>query len=271
MSETSPPSAEAIAGLRLELERWSAAAQAEGPSEPLTLEYFKALRILLQPTVMQPRPSRRDVLDCARAAGQVCQSYKRLHQGEGMGMNLLDLHDLLVAGIQVVFCAWLDPRAANPYALSADLGACSTVLFLCTTRWASARAFRDAFENLTAKTIEHLQRSFDSQQQAAAAAPTPPPADKEPIGLYPDQVDVLAAAGGWGGGVDDDLWRMLSEMTGAPMLSSSGGGGGGGGGSTGGAFAGPSGGGGAFDTDYSWMSDPSFALNGGGGGGHGVF
>jgi hypothetical protein len=125
-----------------------------------------------------------------------------------MGMFLLEVHDILLAGITLIWCARLRPDILNPYIVSTDLGAASTVLFLVATRWVSAKKYRDAFECLVAKTMEYI-----TAHQANGLHANQPTA----------QVDLPCDAGMalWESGVDDDIWRMLTQMTGMPDTSMS--------------------------------------------------
>jgi hypothetical protein len=192
-----PPSLQALYDLRNQLDHWRKEAMANDYSESLNLSFHKASLTLLQPFILRPNPDFQIIVDCTQVSGQICQSYKRLHQGEDTGLFLQEIHDILVAGIALVYCAWLNPKAVNPFVVSSDLGACSTVLFLVSTRRKSAKKFRDAFEAITAKAMEHISKS----KQTGSVEPVL----QEKVDIQPEHLDTLGQ-GQWLG--EDDILRQ---------------------------------------------------------------
>ncbi len=198
------------------LDQWYETVKGSKTEEALTLEYYKMLRVMLQPYIMQPERDESVVVECARVAGAICQSYKRLQMDDNMGMYLLELHDVLMGGITLIYCARIRPDILNPYIVSTDLGAASTVLFIVATRWASAKKYRDAFECLVANTMKYFAEQRSAEQPVAQTAVPP-----VPIALDPSASLDGAGIALWESGVDDDVWKMLVDMTGMPNMGMS--------------------------------------------------
>ncbi|KAH8705919.1 fungal-specific transcription factor domain-containing protein [Talaromyces proteolyticus] len=127
--------------------------------EFLNIQYSKALRMLLQPRITTTRYSPNDDKTAfyfslsARAAGDICQYYKTLHQRRPLGWNLLALHSIFMAGLTLLYCIWALRETPNLSVLE-DIRACSNVLFAISERWPTANRFRDVFEVLTKKLME---------------------------------------------------------------------------------------------------------------------
>ncbi|OAL35927.1 hypothetical protein AYO20_04833 [Fonsecaea nubica] len=136
----------------------------------LLLNYHRARRLLLQTILTevqlfnQPFP----FASFAKSSGEVCQLNRRLHRIRSVPFTLLDLHSVFVAGFTLIFCAWSDPSLYDAE-MAADLGACSTVLYLIAEQWGEgAKKYRDAFELVAGKTAEYVlrpKRSHASSQQ----------------------------------------------------------------------------------------------------------
>jgi hypothetical protein len=173
------------------------------------LEYYKALLILLQPFVIRPKRQQEDVRLCAETVGAICQLYKRIHQKEPAGFFLLELHDVLVAGITLIYCLWLDQPNLDTFSIMNDLGACSTVLFLIAERWQSAKRYRDAFEALVKATMAYKKRH--------ATAHPDPNHSNTPLDVGADG-RALFEANIWGDDEGSGWRRMLGEITGVPEV-----------------------------------------------------
>jgi hypothetical protein len=178
----------------------------------LMLEYHKNLHLLLQPLITSPSRQPSDINECAEAAGAICQLYKRIHQREPAGFYLLEMHDVVVAGITLIYCLWMEnANNIDSSAIVIDLGACSTVLFLIAERWESAKRYRDAFEVLVKATLDQKKRNTAIVQnvnhgQQRVSNNTTLQVGSEGMALLDTTL--------WGD--DDDAgWRkMLGEMTG---------------------------------------------------------
>ncbi|OCT48918.1 putative C6 transcription factor [Cladophialophora carrionii] len=193
----------------------------------LLLNYHRARRMLLQTMLTEVKlPNRAFPFSSfARSSGEVCQLNRRLHRLGSVPFTLLDLHSVFVAGFSMIYCAWSDPGLYDAE-MAADLGACSTVLYLVAEQWgAGAKKYRDAFELIMGKTAEYipsLRRSHESSQ--------PPPVSvhfQSPLRAPVAVDDTVLGAGlpqptapydverrrieGW---TKDsiDVWQMMSEF-----------------------------------------------------------
>lgn len=207
--EVGLPSSASINTIRGELDTWRAACPPQ--NDMLQLEYHKAVLLLFQPFLTDPNRDRQTLGECTRAAGAVCQTYKRIHQRRPAGFFLLELHDVLVAGITLIYSLWVDPIQAgsDSFAVLKDLGACSTVLFLIAERWESAKRYRDAFEALVNATTACLSRRQSNpaptMHQTSVNFVAPLDVGTEGQALFDTSL--------WG---TDDSWKnMLGEITGA--------------------------------------------------------
>jgi hypothetical protein len=211
--------------VRAELDAWHQICPAD--NDTLQLEYHKALLLLLQPSLTKPDRSATALSECTTAAGAVCQLYKRIHQRQPAGFFLLELHDVLVAGITLIYSLWSDQAGNNRFTVLKDLGACSTVLFLIAERWESAKRYRDAFEALINVTTACLS--------SRSAAPAGHPSGHNGIGARTPlnlgiEGQALFDPALWGN--DETFKGMLGEITGAVEP--------------------------AILHDWSWFTDPNF-------------
>lgn len=127
----------------------------------LLLEYHKARRSLLQPLMTESRHNYpfepADYAACAEASGQICQLYRRLHRLSPVPFTLRDLHAVFVAGFTLIYCVCTCPAIYSAERVS-DVGACSTVLYVITEQWSSAKKYRDAFETIAEKMMDSARR-----------------------------------------------------------------------------------------------------------------
>lgn len=144
------------------------------------IQHSKAVRLLLQPRITSRRrhhgrldPATAKYLAiCARAAGDICQFYKALHQRRPLGWNLLATHSIFTAGLTLLYCLWANREDVNVnLTLFDDIRSCSTVLFVVAERWPTVRRFRDVFEVLARKMFQIV-----SHDHARQPGPTPAPA-----------------------------------------------------------------------------------------------
>ncbi|CAK7230265.1 hypothetical protein SBRCBS47491_007528 [Sporothrix bragantina] len=123
----------------------------------LLLEFYKARRSLLQPLMTEGRSvypfDTTDYAACADASGQICQLYRRLHRLAPVPFSLRDLHAIFVAGFTLIYAICSAPSlyTAAGSTCARDIGACSTLLYVITEQWASAKKYRDAFEVVAEK------------------------------------------------------------------------------------------------------------------------
>ena len=126
------------------------------------IQYYKAILLLLLPSLPSLQPTHADFRLCAFAAGQICQLYKHWHDSQQyLSFSLLALHANFVAGLTMVYCFSLD-KTIFDWKFSSDIRACSTVLYIIAERWPAARKVKDAFESLVTATIERGAAPGDS-------------------------------------------------------------------------------------------------------------
>ena len=127
----------------------------------LQLEYHKARRSLLQPLLTEAtshfRSSPMHYTACADSSGQICQLYRRLHRLSALPFTLRDLHAVFVAGFTLIYSICAVPSLYDAHRAN-DIGACSTVLYVITEQWPSARKYRDAFEIVAERMVELTQQ-----------------------------------------------------------------------------------------------------------------
>ncbi len=139
---------------------------AETEKAELLLEYYKARRSLLQPLMTEGQThfpfGSEEYAACAQASGQICQLYRRLHRLSAVPFTLRDLHAVFVAGFTLIYCICARPTLYN-LQNAGYIGACSTVLYVITEQWPSAKKYRDAFEIVVEKMGE---RRSDARRES---------------------------------------------------------------------------------------------------------
>ncbi|KAK5120928.1 hypothetical protein LTR85_005712 [Meristemomyces frigidus] len=66
---------------------------------------------------------------------------------------------VFMAGLTLVYCAWLSPKEIFNSTVSNDINACCIVLYVITERWPAARKYRDAFEAVKQTVIDPMSES----------------------------------------------------------------------------------------------------------------
>ncbi|KAJ5446023.1 hypothetical protein N7491_002105 [Penicillium cf. griseofulvum] len=130
--------------LYLELEQWkeSALLRFNGPDLDYPMLHFnRAVRLLIQPFLPLLPITDPYYQICILAAGNICQSHKRLHQTLEYGHSFPSRANNQVWSVR----------------MSNDIRACSTVLFVMGERAAWVKKYRDAFELLVNAAMEKLQ------------------------------------------------------------------------------------------------------------------
>ncbi|KAF4501870.1 transcription activator acu-15 [Fusarium agapanthi] len=126
----------------------------------LLLEYHKARRSLLQPLMTENCHNypfeTADYAACAESSGQICRLYRRLHRLSPIPFSLRDLHAVFLAGFTLIYCIRLCPSIHSVERIG-DVGACSTVLYVITEQWPSAKKYRDAFETISEKMLDPVK------------------------------------------------------------------------------------------------------------------
>ncbi|KAF4343147.1 transcription activator acu-15 [Fusarium beomiforme] len=127
----------------------------------LLLEYHKARRSLLQPLMTENCHNypfeTADYAACAESSGQICRLYRRLHRLSPIPFSLRDLHAVFLAGFTLIYCIRVCPSIYSVERIG-DVGACSTVLYVITEQWSSAKKYRDAFETIAEKMLDSVKR-----------------------------------------------------------------------------------------------------------------
>ncbi|KAL4923252.1 putative C6 transcription factor [Aspergillus undulatus] len=146
--------------LFLELEEWKASAlqRFTGPDlDYPMLHYNRALRLLIQPFLPSLPLTDPYYHICLRAAGDICQTHKRLHQTLEYGHSFLAVQTVFMAGVTLLYALWTHSDQVWSVRISNDIRACSTVLFVMGERAAWVKKYRDAFELLVNAAMEKVQ------------------------------------------------------------------------------------------------------------------
>lgn len=146
--------------LYLELEQWKESAFLRFRGSDLDypmLHYNRAVRLLIQPFLPLLPITDPYYHICLRAAGEICQSHKRLHQTLEYGHSFLAVQTVFMAGITLLYALWTHTEQVWSVSMSNDIRACSTVLFVMGERAGWVKKYRDAFELLVNAAMEKLQ------------------------------------------------------------------------------------------------------------------
>ncbi|RDW90480.1 putative C6 transcription factor [Aspergillus mulundensis] len=146
--------------LFLELEEWKTSALQRFTGSDLDypmLHYNRALRLLIQPFLPSLPLTDPYYHICLRAAGDICQTHKRLHQTLEYGHSFLAVQTVFISGITLLYALWTHSDQVWSVRISNDIRACSTVLFVMGERATWVKKYRDAFELLVNAAMEKLQ------------------------------------------------------------------------------------------------------------------
>lgn len=157
--------------LYLELEEWKESALLRFSAPDLDypmLHYNRAVRLLIQPFLPLLPITDPYYHICLRAAGDICQSHKRLHQTLEYGHSFLAVQTVFMAGITLLYALWTHTDQVWSVRTSNDIRACSTVLFVMGERAAWVKKYRDAFELLVNAAMEKLQGNGTARNTSMA-------------------------------------------------------------------------------------------------------
>ncbi|KAH8653490.1 fungal-specific transcription factor domain-containing protein [Xylariales sp. PMI_506] len=168
--------------------------------------YHRAVRQLLQPFLALLAPTDPYYSICMRAAGDVCQAHKRLHQTLDYGHSFIAVQTVFVSGITLLYGLWTQLHAVWSVSLANDIRACSLVLFVMGERAPWVRKYRDAFELLVNATMEKLQ-SGDGRLAETAAAQVD--ANKTQGKAWAPSEDSPKTSPG---GDQQEAWRVVAEV-----------------------------------------------------------
>lgn len=153
--------------LFLELEEWkeSALLRFHGPDlDYPMLHYNRAVRLLIQPFLPSLPLTDPYYHVCLRAAGNICQTHKRLHQTLEYGHSFLAVQTVFMAGITLLYALWTHAHDVWSVQMSNGIRACSTVLFVMGERAVWVKKYRDAFELLVNTAMEKLEVNDPSRK-----------------------------------------------------------------------------------------------------------
>lgn len=161
---------QALQGWRNSLSAWQQVEASSDLNYPL-LHYNRAVRLLIQPflTLLPGGPAHHYYKLCLRAAGDICQRHKRLHQTLDYGHSFIAVQTVFVSGATMLYAVWTQTGKVWSVALADDVRACSLVLFVMAERAPWVRKYRDAFEMLVDAAMEKLRKSEEAAAAAAAA------------------------------------------------------------------------------------------------------
>lgn len=199
-----------LEGLYSELQSWKTCVLDELPpgvdrNYPI-LHYNLSVRLLMQPFLSTLPPTDPYHQICLRAAGDICQAHKRLHQSLDYGHSFIAVQTVFVAGITLLHGLWTQGQAVWSVPLSNDIRACSLVLFAMSERASWVAKYRDAFEILVDAAMEKLQSGATNLCQKAAA--------QVQHSLVPN-VEAGESAGTWR--MVEELATWIDREQGAPM------------------------------------------------------
>lgn len=207
------------------------------------LHYYRAVRLLIQPFLTLLPASDPYYTLCLRAAGNICQTHKRLHQALEYGHSFIAVQTVFVAGVTLLYGLWTQGHRIWSVTLADDIRTCSLVLFVMSERSPWVRKYRDAFEVLVNAVMQKLGNVDSRLMEIAAAAqaqqsrtyrPWSPGGQQEPRpekrrrrsvdpgdGSDPAETTPYWASGGPGfgelgvepnNGQDGDVWRVVMEL-----------------------------------------------------------
>lgn len=141
------------------LEEWKTSILLRFPTDLdyATLHYNRAVRLLIQPFLPLLPITDPYYHICLRAAGDICQLHKKLHQTLEYGHSFLAVQTVFVSGITMLYALWANTDKVWSVRMSNDIRACSTVLFVLTERAPWVKRYRDTFELLVNAAMEKLQ------------------------------------------------------------------------------------------------------------------
>ncbi|ORY69823.1 putative C6 transcription factor [Pseudomassariella vexata] len=173
------------------------------------LHYHSAVRLLVQPFLALLPPNDPYYALCMRAAGDICQAHKRLHQTLDCGHSFIAVQTVFVSGLTLLYGLWTQTHAVWSVALANDIRACSLVLFIMGERASWVGKYRDAFELLVNAAMEKLQ-SGDGRLTEKAAAQVSGGGDGAGTRTGRETWSGQIHQGGMG--EEQEAWRVVAEL-----------------------------------------------------------
>lgn len=166
--------------------------------------YHKALRFLLYATLSDSQLCPIFLKDCAAACSSLCQSYKTMHQSLGVGYAIMTVQTVFLAGLNLIYCTWLDPQSIFSIATLNDINVCSTMLFVIAERMDQGKRYRDVFERVRESIIDPIAAGVQTQPQQVVRE----------LSHHLDQsshINLVRTDG------NDQFSRIVSRMAGGPV------------------------------------------------------
>ncbi|ORY66068.1 fungal-specific transcription factor domain-containing protein [Pseudomassariella vexata] len=164
-----------------------------------TIHYHRCVRFLLYPQLDENPINMQYLRLCADACSGIITDYRSLHQVFPVGFSALSIQSVFLAGLTLIYCAWLAP----PHYLSVEnsLTDCQLLLYIVTERYPSARKYRDVFERIKRTILDLIAQGKHEP--------------RNPVSLEPPVQESFAnLSGHWGQGMGADFSYMLGQMTG---------------------------------------------------------
>ncbi len=97
---------------------------------------------------------------CSDACAGIARDYRRLHHAFALGFSALSIQSVFLAGLTLIYCAWLAPTGSVGTVLNVDgpLTDCQILLYIITERYPSARKYRDIFERTKTTILSLIAR-----------------------------------------------------------------------------------------------------------------
>ncbi|KAL1891062.1 hypothetical protein Sste5346_007887 [Sporothrix stenoceras] len=192
----------------------------------LLLHYHRAVRTLIQPFLTILPASDPYLTRCLAAAGNICQSHKRLHQSLHYGHSFIAVQTIFVAGATLLYGLWTQTHRVWSVTLADDLRACSLVLFVMSERAPWVRKYRDAFELLVGATMQKLRSGGNDESAGGDLADMATLAQGQPVRPPPpeetrsDRQTSQSTQSGptsthpaeGGRDEDGDVWYLVKEL-----------------------------------------------------------
>ncbi|PMD60531.1 uncharacterized protein K444DRAFT_528507 [Hyaloscypha bicolor E] len=163
--------------------------------------YYKCMSFLLHPLLSTKDTNLRFLKLCAEACGDVCQTYKKLHQSIPVGFSLMALHSVFLAGLTLVYCTWISPQEVFSIKTSNNMNACSIVLYIITERWPGAKKYRDTYEAVKQSLLESVEENKYEPRRAIKR-------------LYPDLLPSMTSNEEG----SSEVTQIVADMAGEQML-----------------------------------------------------
>ncbi|KAJ6087998.1 hypothetical protein N7467_006912 [Penicillium canescens] len=127
------------------------------------MHWNNSIRILLQPFLSLLHPQDKLISTCLFASGQMCQFFKRLRQRDSSGYSFLLVNSVFMAGLTMCFCIFRCPSLWTP-AVSNDLRACSSALFVMAERNAKLKKHRDGLETVINRAMDYVEDAYQASR-----------------------------------------------------------------------------------------------------------